>query len=82
MIEDVQELDQDRMAVLSLKPRFAEAILRGTRIDAAPASSSKGLEIATLMPLSRAIWTASFSRGCRVGASTSNTHQYSVMPVD
>ncbi len=27
MIEDMQELDQDRMVVLSLKPRFAEAIL-------------------------------------------------------
>ena len=29
MIEDMQELDQDRMVVLSLKPRFAEAILAG-----------------------------------------------------
>ena len=31
MIEDMQELDQDRMVVLSLKPRFAEAILAGDK---------------------------------------------------
>ena len=31
MIEDMQELDQDRMIVLSLKPRFAEAILTGDK---------------------------------------------------
>ena len=31
MIEDTQELDQDRMVVLSLKPRFAEAILAGEK---------------------------------------------------
>ena len=31
MIEDMQELDQDRMVVLSLKPRFAEAILTGDK---------------------------------------------------
>ena len=31
MIEDMQDLDQDRMIVLSLKPRFAEAILTGDK---------------------------------------------------
>ena len=31
MIEDMPELDQDRMVVLSLKPRFAEAILAGDK---------------------------------------------------
>ena len=31
MTEHVEELDQDRMVVLSLKPRFAEAILAGTK---------------------------------------------------
>ena len=31
MIEDVGGLDQDRMVVLSLKPRFAEAILAGVK---------------------------------------------------
>ena len=31
MTEEVAELDQDRMIVLSLKPRFAEAILAGTK---------------------------------------------------
>ena len=31
MFEDMQELDQDRMVVLSLKPRFAEAILAGDK---------------------------------------------------
>lgn len=31
MIEDVGGLDQDRMVVLSLKPRFAEAILAGDK---------------------------------------------------
>lgn len=31
MIEDMQDLDQDRMVVLSLKPRFAEAILAGDK---------------------------------------------------
>ena len=31
MIDDSQRLDQDRMIVLSLKPRFAEAILAGDK---------------------------------------------------
>ncbi len=31
MTEDIAEPDQDRMIVLSLKPRFAEAILAGTK---------------------------------------------------
>jgi predicted transcriptional regulator len=31
MTEEIAELDQDRMIVLSLKPRFAEAILAGTK---------------------------------------------------
>ncbi len=31
MTDEVAELDQDRMIVLSLKPRFAEAILAGTK---------------------------------------------------
>lgn len=31
MIDDMQGLDQDRMVVLSLKPRFAEAILAGDK---------------------------------------------------
>lgn len=31
MIEDLGGLDQDRMVVLSLKPRFAEAILAGVK---------------------------------------------------
>lgn len=31
MTEGMAELDQDRMIVLSLKPRFAEAILAGTK---------------------------------------------------
>ena len=31
MIDDVGGLDQDRMVVLSLKPRFAEAILKGVK---------------------------------------------------
>ena len=31
MIDDSQRLDQDRMIVLSLKPRFAEAILTGDK---------------------------------------------------
>ncbi|WP_419846954.1 ASCH domain-containing protein [Candidatus Poriferisocius sp.] len=31
MTEDIAKLDQDRMIVLSLKPRFAEAILAGTK---------------------------------------------------
>ena len=31
MAEEIAELDQDRMIVLSLKPRFAEAILAGTK---------------------------------------------------
>ena len=31
MIGDMQDLDQDRMIVLSLKPRFAEAILTGDK---------------------------------------------------
>ena len=31
MAEEMPELDQDRMVVLSLKPRFAEAILAGTK---------------------------------------------------
>ena len=31
MLEDVGGLDQDRMVVLSLKPRFAEAILVGSK---------------------------------------------------
>lgn len=31
MTEEMAELDQDRMIVLSLKPRFAEAILAGTK---------------------------------------------------
>ncbi len=31
MAEEIAELDQDRMIVLSLKPRFAEAILTGTK---------------------------------------------------
>ena len=31
MVEDVGGLDQDRMVVLSLRPRFAEAILTGVK---------------------------------------------------
>ena len=31
MVVDDEDLDQDRMIVLSLKPRFAEAILAGTK---------------------------------------------------
>lgn len=31
MAKEIAELDQDRMIVLSLKPRFAEAILAGTK---------------------------------------------------
>ena len=31
MTEEIEALDQDRMIVLSLKPRFAEAILAGTK---------------------------------------------------
>lgn len=31
MTEEIETLDQDRMIVLSLKPRFAEAILAGTK---------------------------------------------------
>lgn len=31
MIDDMQQLDPDRMVVLSLKPRFAEAILAGVK---------------------------------------------------
>ncbi len=31
MTENAEEFDQDRMIVLSLKPRFAEAILAGTK---------------------------------------------------
>ena len=31
MIDETEALDQDRMIVLSLKPRFAEAILAGTK---------------------------------------------------
>ncbi len=31
MVEGLEGLDQDRMIVLSLKPRFAEAILAGTK---------------------------------------------------
>ncbi len=31
MVEDVGGIDQDRMVVLSLKPRFAEAILAGDK---------------------------------------------------